>query len=324
MPASEFSALQARLSDASFPQDQVKLIQRIPRTTELSCQQTVQLLKEFSFSKDQITVIEHLTPQISDLTNRHLIIGLLTFSGDKKRAGEILDVAYAAEQEAQHAQAKRDKEADEAKEAQAAQEAKQAKAVEKALADREAKEALAFQALSHRKQAKHLREWAKRLKAKEARLNQREQALDTREARLRKVRNKVKRKGNPPRTQWLSWVGYCPMGIDPKGVTEGQCAPFDADNFNPKRKRGQQLMMQVAQPGAVTFKIESGPKMKRCKAIGNRTSLTQQTIKTTRRNQVIDVSEMIDTWNVDYVRITAQSKGQKVHTAIDDWQRCNR
>ena len=321
MPAGEFSALQKRIADTSFPKDQMKLIKRLPKTTTFSCEQVASLMEEFSFAKDKITLIEALTPRLDDLANRHVIIDALTFSGDKEQAGEILDRAYADEVDMRHREAQ---EAEAAQKARAAQMAANAKAAREARAAQRAQEVAALRALSHKKQIDKLRAWEERLSAKEDALERRERALERREARLRDAQKAVTKMAVRPKRQGLSWIGYCPMGISAKRVAKGECAPFDPSYFNPTSEHGQRLMVKVDKPGPVTFNIESGPRLRRCKPLGNRTTTSKQTVKTMKPNQVIDVANLIDNWDVDYIRITASSKGQKVSMRIDDWQGCGR
>ena len=324
LPAGEFTTLQSRVSDASFPKDKMKIIKRLPKTATLSCAQTVALVNTFSFAKDKVALIAYLTPRIDDLANRHLIIDALTFSGDKEEAGEILDRAYAEQEDARHAKVE------------------EAQAARKARAEQRAREIQALRAMSHKKQIKELKAWSERLSAREERLTQRErsvtvreqalarreQALARREARLHATQKAsvmpANHRATKPKQQSLSWIGYCPQGINPKRVAKGACHPFDAASFNPTNQYGQRMMLKVKQAGSVTFTIESGPKLRRCKAVGNRKTSATETVKTTRPNQVIDLSEIIDTWDVDYINVVARSKGQKTTMRIDDWQGCER
>ena len=318
LPASEFNVLQKRVNSASFTKEKMSIIKRLPKTATLSCAQTAALVKTFSFAKDQLALIELLTPKIDNLSNRQLIIEQLTFSGDKARAGEILDQAHAEREDARQAKAE------------------EAKATQKAQAAKRARELKALRAMSHKKQITALKKWSERLNEREEQLAKREQALAKREqalakreARLRAGKSKVSITPAPrptPKTkgQALSWIGYCPRGLTPKGITKGACQPFDAARFNPTSQHGQRLMLQVAKPGPVTITIASGPKMKGCTVVGKRETSAKETIKVARPNQVIDLTRMVDNWKVDYIHVTAQSKGKKTTMRIDDWQGCER
>jgi hypothetical protein len=286
MPAPEFDLLKERVSDAAFPEEQLSIIERIPKSSGLSCSQTVRLLEELSFSRDQMTVIQRLIPQIHDLENRHVILDFLTYNDDWKKAAQLLDTAYAQRKDALHAQ-------------------------EQAEAE-----------ISHQEEVAQLRAWAQRLEAKEALLERRERALLLREEQLQFSQKVPTVHVVPAPAQDLAWVGHCPMGIKPNGVAKGNCIPFHEANFHPKTQHGQRLMVKVVKPGTVKLRMELGPKMRKCQVVGNSTTITKQIVKTTRPNQIIDVTSLIDKWNVDYIRVTASSKGQKTSTIIDDWQHC--
>ena len=295
LPADEFNNLLKRVDDVSFPEEQINIITRMPSSSEITCAQVVKLLEEFSFSKDQQTVIQHLAPQISDLKNRHLILEFLTYSDDKENAGRILDEAYAEQQDELH------DEREEAKE-----EAQQN---------------------GMKKRVKRLKEWArelyeqeKELEERERKLEQKERRLEERERKLRMLEGRLSSsQGDSPR---FSWVGYCPMGINKNNVARGECLPFDNETFDPLTSYGQRLLLRVKNPGAVKIKIKQGPKMKRCKTANSRTTESTHVLKTKRKNEIIDVSALIDQWNVEYTTVTARRKTTAERITIADWQDC--
>ena len=295
LPADEFNNLLKRVDDVSFPEEQINIITRIPSSSEITCAQVVKLLEEFSFSKDQQTVIQHLAPQISDLKNRHLILEVLTYSDDKENAGRILDEAYAEQQDALHAEQE-----------EAREEAQQS---------------------GINKRAKRLKEWARELYEQEQELEERERKLDRREKRLEQRERKLRglegriddSQSDSPR---FSWIGYCPMGINKNNVARGECMPFDDEVFNPMASYGQRLLLKVKNPGPVKLKVEQGPKMKRCKTSNSRTTVSTHVFKTKRKNEIIDVSALIDQWNVEYTTVTARRKKTAERITIADWQDC--
>ena len=187
MPADEFHNLLKRVEDVSFPEEQINIISRIPSSTDVTCAQVVKLPEEFSFSKDQQTVIQHLAPQISDLKNRHLILEFLTYSDDKENAGRILDEAYAEQQDALHAEQEDTKE-----------EAQQSESISAAA------QRVGFESFMNK--SKNFEERTRKLDQREKRLEQRERKLRMLEGRIDDLQSDLP----------SLLLGYCPMGINKK------------------------------------------------------------------------------------------------------------
>ena len=57
MPNTEFSTLTSTLSNASFSDDKLRVIQSLPSNTSLTIPQSIGILEEFSFASDQLKAL---------------------------------------------------------------------------------------------------------------------------------------------------------------------------------------------------------------------------------------------------------------------------
>ena len=80
--------------------------------------------------------------------------------------------------------------------------------------------------------------------------------------------------------------------------------------------------MKVAKPGKVTLVMEFGRKLDKCRPVSNKTTATKQTLRTKRANEIVDVTKLIELWNVDRLQVTARSQKTKASVLIENWQRC--
>ena len=81
----------AQLRDAAFSRDRVDLIESTARRNQFNCEQLKSVISELNFEKERVAAISAWAPKLVDPDNSYVVIGALTFAGEKRKAREIFD-----------------------------------------------------------------------------------------------------------------------------------------------------------------------------------------------------------------------------------------
>ena len=84
MPNTEFSQLTSTLSNASFSDDKLRVVQSLPSNTSLTISQSIGILEEFSFASDQLQALRIIAPYILERDQQYLLIETFTFFGQRQ------------------------------------------------------------------------------------------------------------------------------------------------------------------------------------------------------------------------------------------------
>lgn len=90
MPTNQFQNLSVTLKESNFDDDQLRILRSLPETTSLTMAQSIEVLEQFSFSKDQISALRIIAPFITDRSNQYQLYDAFAFSRDKDTAQLIL------------------------------------------------------------------------------------------------------------------------------------------------------------------------------------------------------------------------------------------
>lgn len=90
MSESDFAQLLRDIQRASFEDAQLGVVALAAKSNHFSCDQIGRLVDAISFSAGKVKVVEHTATRIVDPRRHHTILGHFTFSGDKRKAEEIL------------------------------------------------------------------------------------------------------------------------------------------------------------------------------------------------------------------------------------------
>ncbi len=91
MPESDYRQLVNSISNESFEENMVSVLQASARYNYFSVQQIIGIMDLNSFSSWKIKALELTYPFVIDKNNSYKIINALTFSEDKRKAQEIID-----------------------------------------------------------------------------------------------------------------------------------------------------------------------------------------------------------------------------------------
>ncbi|MFP2930047.1 DUF4476 domain-containing protein, partial [Pyxidicoccus sp. 3LG] len=90
MPEGPFKRLSEAVSRESFAEDKMRVISLAAGDNYFLISQVAQLIGNFPFSQDKLTVVSTLKPRILDPENGYQLYSAFSFSSDKKRLQEIL------------------------------------------------------------------------------------------------------------------------------------------------------------------------------------------------------------------------------------------
>lgn len=96
MSNGSFNSLLGSLENESFSDDKISVLESSSGSNTFTCSQVKAILGKFSMSSDKLDALRTVKDRIEDLENKHVILGAFNFSGDKKKASQILATARSA------------------------------------------------------------------------------------------------------------------------------------------------------------------------------------------------------------------------------------
>lgn len=90
MPTNQFNDLSITLEESHFDDEQLRILRSLPKNTTLTMVQSIEILEQLSFSKDQISALRIIAPFITDRSNQYQLYEVFSFSRDKDSAQSIL------------------------------------------------------------------------------------------------------------------------------------------------------------------------------------------------------------------------------------------
>jgi len=291
MAPAPFSMLQQRMEDTAFSSEQLLLISSVADNHDFTANQTLQLIEEIAFSKDQLQALQTLAPQITDIENYDIILDAFNFTSDKFAAQKILSTE------------KNRRERTQARE-----------------------EVQRLQELQEQEKQRRRAQKQRELQQQKQRL-QREQLqsnsaprTDHRNYWMPPSRQSFEDEYSIP----VQWVGHCPEGIYTNGTPAGKCIPLKQDLFDPFSSDGHQLLLQTHGRGIVTITMELGPTDSRCQRYNEPKPAEFITwkIPVYQEDQILDIGSMINDWNREEIRIFANLDEHSSGIHLKDWKKC--
>ncbi|MBW2731444.1 MAG: DUF4476 domain-containing protein [Deltaproteobacteria bacterium] len=90
MRRAAFASLKSEVRRQSMDRNKVGVVEVAARRNYVTCEQARQLLQLLSFGRTKIKALRALAPRIVDRSNAHVILGVFSFSRDKRTASQLL------------------------------------------------------------------------------------------------------------------------------------------------------------------------------------------------------------------------------------------